>query len=119
MLSYFEIFLHIGDTKLKKFSWLSINRYSPAIYDFLSVWFELIDEFDDISTTPKTHILLDPLEDDFNLIITTLMKDIYELYENMHQFLNKILMKSFYFVKDISNPSHGSWGLLDTSTTYR
>ena len=104
---------------------LAINKqilpcnYSKIIYDFWSVWFELIDEFDDISTTPKTHILLDPLEDDFNLRITTLIKDIYELYENIHQFLNKILMKSFYFVKAISNPSHSSWGLLDTSTTYR
>ena len=52
--------------------------------------FELINEFNDITTTPRTHILLYPLEDYFDLSNTTLIKDIYELYENMHQFLNKI-----------------------------
>ena len=37
----------------------------------------------------------------------TLIKTTDELCEHMHQYLNKMLLRSFYYVKDISNPSHG------------
>ena len=73
---------------------------------FRTSWYNLTDEYD-ISTTPKVHILLDHLEDYFDLSNITLIKTTDELCENMHQFLNRRLMKSFYFVKDISNPNHG------------
>ena len=75
----------------------------------------------DTYTTPKVHILLDHLEDCFDLSNVTLIKTTDELCENMHQFLNRRLMTSFYYVKNISNPNHGKrmyivhcTGLLDT-----
>ena len=34
-------------------------------------------------------------------------KSAWELCENMHQVLIKMLVKSMYYVKDIANPNHG------------
>ena len=82
------------------------HNYQEVIDNFRSSWFKLTDEYD-ISTTPKIHILLDHLEDYFDLTNITLKKVTDELCENMHQVLNKMLIKSMYFVKDVSNPNHG------------
>ena len=84
-----------------------LSCYYPKIIDnFRRAWFKLTDEFN-VSTTPKIHILLDHLEDYFDLTDVTLIKTSDELCENMHQFLHKRLIRSYYTVKDLSNPSHG------------
>ena len=102
-----EVLLAINDLhRLCNDQILSCN-YPKIIDEFRLAWFQLIGEFGDISTTPKIHILLHHLEDYFDLSNTTLVKTTDELCENMHQFLNKRLMKSSYFVKDVSNQSHG------------
>lgn len=82
------------------------HDYQEVIDKFRSAWYNLTEEWD-ISTTPKIHILLDHLEDYFDLTNMTLIKVTDELCENMHQFVSKRLMKSFYYVKDVSNPNHG------------
>ena len=82
------------------------SNYHKVIDQFRKAWYKLTDEYD-ISTPPKIHILLDHLEDYFDLTDITLIKTTDELCEHMHQYLNKMLLRSFYYVKDISNPSHG------------
>ena len=81
--------------------------YHKVIDSFRSAWYNLVDEYD-ISTTPKIHILLDHLEDYFENCNVTLIKTSDELTENMHQVLNRRLMRSLYFVKDVLNPAHGA-----------
>jgi hypothetical protein len=60
-----------------------------------------------ISTTPKIQILIDQL-DYFDLTNVILLKLSDELYENIHQYRAKILAKSMYFVKDVSNHNNGA-----------
>ena len=82
------------------------SDYHQVIEKFRSTWFTLTNEFS-VSTTPKIHILLDHIEDYFDETNVTLIKSTDELCENMHQFLNKRLMRSFYLIKDTSNPNQG------------
>ena len=82
------------------------SNYYQVIDNCRTTWYKLTDEYC-ISTTPKIHILLDHLEDYFDLTDVTLIKTTDELCEHTHQFLNKRLMRSFYLVKDITNPNHG------------
>jgi hypothetical protein len=60
----------------------------------------------DLTSLQKVN-LLHHLEDYFDLTDTTLIKTTDELCENMHQFLNRMLLRSVYYVKDVSNRSHG------------
>ena len=82
------------------------HDYQQVIDDFRSAWYKLTDEYD-ISTTPKIHIILNHLEDYFDLTDMTLRKVSDELCENMHQFLGRRLLRSLYYVKDVRNPNHG------------
>ena len=86
--------------------YLSIS-YHKVIDNFREAWFKLIEKFP-VSTPPKVHILLDHLEDYFDMTDMTLLKTSDQLIEHMHQHLHKRLIKSFYAVKDVSNPSHVS-----------
>ena len=88
-------------------SQLLSSNYHKTIDNFRSAWYKLVDEYN-ISTTPKEHILLDHLEDYFENCNVTLIKTSDELTENMHQVMNRRMMRSFYYVKDVSNPAHGA-----------
>ena len=53
------------------------------------------------------HIILEHLMDYLDETGLSLVKTSDELIENMHQYLHKLLLKSFYKVKDVTNPNHG------------
>ena len=53
------------------------------------------------------HILLDHLEDYFDLSNVTLIKTTDELGKNIYHYFNRRLMKSVYYLKEIANPNHG------------
>ena len=59
-------------------------NYQKTIDDFRSAWFNLTEMFGD-STTSKLHILIDHLEDYFELTDATHIKTSDELCEKMHQ----------------------------------
>ena len=84
------------------------HNYQEVIDEFKTAWYALVEEYPNVSTTPKIHILLDHLEDYFDLTNITLRKVTDELCENMHQFLARRLVRSMYYVKDVSNPNHGA-----------
>ena len=83
------------------------HNYPKVIDEFREKWYKLTEEYD-VTTSPKIHILLDHLEDYFDVTSTTLIKTTDELVENMHQYLHKRLIKSFYLVNDVTNPSQGA-----------
>ena len=83
------------------------SNYHKVIDNFRFAWHNLVDQYV-ITTTPKIHILLDHLEDYFDNCNVTLIKTSDELIENMHKVLNRRMMRSFYFVKDVLNPAHGA-----------
>ena len=56
--------------------------------------------------TPKIHIILHHLCNNFNEINITLVTD--ELVEPMHKFVEKCMTLSRYIVKDITNISHNN-----------
>ena len=82
------------------------HNYQEVIDQFRLAWFALTGKYN-ISTTPKIHILLDHLEDYFDLTNMTLIKVTDKLCVNMHQHLGKKSIISMYFVKDVLNPNHG------------
>ena len=82
-------------------------NYAKVIDDFSRAWYKLRVNHD-ISTTPKIHIILDHLCDYFDDSEMTLKCITDELVENMHQHVEKIMMRSGYKVKDVSNPNHGT-----------
>ena len=83
------------------------SNYHMVIDRFRSAWFKLTEEYPNISTTPKIHVILDHLEDYFDETNMTLIKTTDELVENMHQYLHKRLMRSLYLVKDLKNKNQG------------
>ena len=101
-----DVFQSIKDLHFMCNQELLSHDYQRVINEFRSTWYRLTDEYD-ISTTPKVHILLDHLEDYFDITNMTLRKVSDELCENMHQFLNRRLVRSMYHVKDVTNPNHG------------
>lgn len=101
-----DVFLAIRDLHKMCNEEVLSNSYHKVIDKFRTAWFALTDEYS-VSTTPKVHILLDHLEDYFDVSEVTLLKTSDELCEHMHSYLHKRLIKSFYVVKDVSNPSHG------------
>ena len=104
---FYDVFKTLQDLHVMCNQQLLPHNYQEVIDRFKSAWFALMDEYM-ISTTPKIHILIDHLEDYFDLTNVTLLKVSDELCENMHQYLAKRLAKSMYFVKDVSNPNHGA-----------
>jgi hypothetical protein len=102
-----DVFLAIRDLhEVCNAQVLSCN-YPKVIDNFRTAWFKLTNEYPNVSTTPKIHIILHHLEDYFDETNMTLIKATDELVENMHQYLHKRLMRSNYLVKDLSNPNQG------------
>ena len=101
-----ELLLRIKDLHQLCNSQLLPSNYHKVIDDFRAAWFAVSDNFG-VSTTPKIHILNDHLEDYFDETNVTLIKCTDELTEHMHQFLNKVLMRSFYLVNETSNLNQG------------
>ena len=77
-----------------------------VIDGFKTAWYAIVQKYLNVSTTPKIHILLDHLEDYFDLTNVTLKKVTDELCENMQQFLVRRLVRSMYYVKHVSNTNH-------------
>ena len=75
------------------------------IDNFITTWFKLTEKFA-VSTTPKIHIILHHLCNNFNEMNITLVTD--ELVEPMHKFVEKYMALSRYIVKDITNTSHSN-----------
>ena len=80
-------------------------NYEKKLDDFAKAWFRLQKRYN-ISTTPKVHIILDHLEDYFDMSELSLRKTTEEVVEQMHQYVHKRLSKG-YWVKDVLNPNHG------------
>ena len=81
------------------------HDYPEVLDTFRHSWYKLKLTFQ-ISTTPKMHIILDPLEDYFNDTGLTLIKVTDEMVESCHQYLHKRLLNSYNLTKDVNNPSH-------------
>ena len=60
-------------------------------------------KYRNVSTTQKNYILIDDLEDYYDLANVTLRKVTDELIENMHKFFAGRLVKSMYYIKEESN----------------
>ena len=105
-MEFKDILLSLRDLHHLCNAQLLASNYHQVIDKFRSTWFTLSNEHN-ISTTPKIHILLDHLEDYFDEKNVTLIKSTDELCGQMHQFSNKRLMRSFYLIKDTSNPNQG------------
>ena len=82
-------------------------NYQKIIDDFRQEWYNLTDAFE-VSTIPKIHILLHHVEEYFDLTNATLKRTTDELCERIHQDLNKRLLRSMYYGKDVKNPKQGS-----------
>ena len=80
--------------------------YSNTINEFKSAYHVLVRCFN-VSVSNKLHIIFDHLQDYFDGMKISLVKTSDELIENMHQFVHRRLVRSGYYVKDISNPVHG------------
>ena len=74
------------------------KNYSHVISHFANSWYVLCDKFN-LSTTVKCHIILDHLEEYYNETGLSLVKTSDQLIENMHQYFNKVMTRSNYFIK--------------------
>ena len=84
------------------------TNYGHVISHFANSWYVLCDKFN-LSTTVKCHIILDHLEEYYNETGLSLVKTSDQLIENMHQYFNKVMTRSNYFIKHPNNPRHGQY----------
>lgn len=82
------------------------HNYVKVIDDFSNSWYKLAHKYN-LSTTPKIHIILDHLCDYFDDCEVTLKTVTDELVENIHQYVEKTMVRSGYKVKHLLNPNHG------------
>ena len=80
--------------------------YTAVINSFSNAWFWLADKFF-ISTTPKLHVIIDHLNDNYMETKLSLVKTAHYLIEHKHHYTHKRMVTSNYQVKDIENPKHG------------
>ena len=82
------------------------ENYTEVIHELKCAYEILVIKFN-VSVSNKFHIIFHHLKDYFDKTGLSLVNTSDELIENMHQYVEKRMVKSGYKVKDILNPLHG------------